>query len=151
MFDQRRLARWVSGVCAVVLFHSFAFAVPDSPFYPIAQVQQKTSGGGMFETEGYVVFVSVCPPCPAEAVCALCPMPFIVISGKNKKIKYADEMSANDLMLSTGRGGDFILGKKYRFKIKADVFKQPGEHQNRMELLDFSSVRGRAPKSKPSN
>ena len=137
-------------ILAILILLNLSPTVFAAPFYSISLINQKHITEGTFETAGYVIFVSYCPPCPKEAVCAPCPMPFIVISEKNRKIQYVDEIAADELMISNDRGEELKVGRKYRFKIKIDSFKMLGEQQNNMRLLEFAPVQSRAPKSKPS-
>ena len=52
------------------------------PFYTISQLNQMNESG-IFNTEGYLVYLSYCPPCPSDVDCAMCESPHIVISERN--------------------------------------------------------------------
>ncbi len=51
-------------------------------FYTISQLHNLNKSG-IFNTEGYLVYLSYCPPCPSGADCAMCESPNIVISERN--------------------------------------------------------------------
>ena len=52
------------------------------PFYTISEINNINSTG-IYNTQGYIVFISYCLPCPKGALCEKCDEPHIVISEKN--------------------------------------------------------------------
>jgi len=91
-------------------------------YYPLSKLKTITPQQGMvYTTEGYVVMMDECPPCPVEAVCAPCPPDYIVISPNKKLISYPDQIGPNDLQVNLNGPVDLKLGKKYRFKLQLAV------------------------------
>lgn len=91
-----------------------------------------------------------CPPCPKDAVCQTCPLPYIVISEKNKEIQYPDQMTSTELRVNTSYKSGLELGKKYRLTITVQTYKMFSAKHNEMEVTEFAPVQGHAPKLKPS-
>ena len=111
------------------------------PFYSISQVNTKTMPAGTFETEGYVINIYQCPPCPPDAVCQPCPPLFIIISEKNRRIEYPDQMTARELFVLTDQGPDLKTGKKYRFKIQVKSYQIGNSRHKDLALLEFTALK----------
>ena len=92
--------------------------------YPIPELKE-VSVSGQYNTEGYVVFVSDCPPCPIGARCSPCPPNHVVIS-PSASIPDSARYPADGLVIvwNDGAGeknrGQFQLGKKCRFSVSVD-------------------------------
>ena len=96
--------------------------VSDDKFYPIHELREGKLGPGSYNTEGYVVYKSFCPPCPEGAMCKPCPPQSIVISEQNTLIEgnsfFVDRTEKNiDMILNVNYADQFELGKKYKFSI----------------------------------
>lgn len=90
-----------------------------------------------YSIKGYVIFVSYCPPCPKEAVCAPCLPDFIIISPKKKAIQYPDQMGPEDKVVLTNLQSGFSLGKKYKFRLKIPQTIYGWDKKNTFELVDW--------------
>ena len=111
------------------------------PFYSISQVNAKTMPAGTFETEGYVINIYQCPPCPPGAVCQTCPPLFIIISEKNRQIEYPSEVTARGLLVLTDQGSELKTGKKYRFKIQVKSYQLGNSRHKDLALLEFTALK----------
>ena len=90
--------------------------------FPISQIKQNNNSG-RFNTEGYVVFKHIEPPCPKDLLCEHDP-DAVIISETN----YLKESRSNILetefyanMFSHGRAKDMEIGKKYLLSIEFEA------------------------------
>lgn len=77
-----------------------------------------------YSTEGYVVHMVDCPPCPVNRVCAPCPQTTITICDKN--INYEGiqtHVAGNCSTYNTLPDMHFKKGEKYRFAIDLPSYK----------------------------
>lgn len=108
-----------------------------------AQVEKyecnKNEIGTSYSAQGYVIFISYCPPCPKEAVCAPCLPDFIIISPEKKIIQYPDQMGPEDKVVLTNFQSGFSLGKKYKFRLKIPQTAYVWDKKSTFELVDFEA------------
>ena len=108
-------------------------------FYQINEIKQNNFTSGNFNTEGYVVKIYTCPPCPKGALCKPCMSDNIVISKNNKQLD-AYYLTENELIIFVNNPKQFELGKKYRFSIKILDYKSTGEPINDVELVGYELI-----------
>lgn len=113
--------------------------ISDFDFYPIHEIKQGNFTSGTYNTEGFVVKIYTCPPCPKEALCKPCMRDNIVIS-KDNKILETYSLTENELIVFVENPKQFKLGKKYRFSIKILDYKSTGEPINDIELVGYDLV-----------
>jgi len=110
-------------------------------FYSIHELKQNNLSEGNYNTEGYVVKIYTCPPCPKGALCKMCMEPNIVISEENKILgSYA--LTEKELLIFTLNSNprQFELGKKYRFSINITQYKSTGEPLNDIKLVGYDII-----------
>lgn len=91
----------------------------DLPFHSIREINQAHLPQGQYNTEGYVLIISVCPPCPAGAVCETCLIDDLVISESDQPSTLTDSrIRQTDLVLFADDATQFEIGEKYRFSIR---------------------------------
>ncbi len=91
----------------------------DLPSYPISRINKAHLAAGQYNTEGYVVFISICPPCPKGAVCETCLKDHLLVSETNQISNLtASRIREIDLVLFTGDLTQFKVGEKYKFSIE---------------------------------
>jgi hypothetical protein len=89
------------------------------PFYSISAINQANLPQGQYNTEGYVIMISVCPPCPAGAVCETCLIDHLVISETGQPPALTGSRIRNtDLVLFADDVTRFKTGEKYRFSLR---------------------------------
>jgi len=108
-------------------------------FYQIHEIKQNNFTSGNFNTEGYVVKIYTCPPCPKGALCKPCMRDNIVISKNNKQLD-AYYLTENELIIFVNNPKQFELGKKYNFSIKILDYKSTGEPINDIELVGYELI-----------
>ena len=79
----------------------------------IADSQNDSLKAGQYNTEGYVIDVFSCPPCPAGAVCMPCTPDAIIVSETSIETEKQLRIEAENL-------GQFKIGQKYTFSITID-------------------------------
>jgi len=94
-------------------------------FYPIHEIKQNKFTSGTYNTEGYVVEIYTCLPCPKAALCEPCTRDNIVISENNKLLE-TYTLSESEMILFANNPKQFDLGRKYRFSIKILDYKSTG-------------------------
>ena len=77
---------------------------------------------GHFDTEGDVVAVSNCPPCPPKAICKPCPEAYVDLKDGN---------AAAPLRVLTPPGVDFVTGKRFKVSVAACAGTTPQTFQLR--------------------
>lgn len=107
-------------------------------FYPIHEIKQNKFSSGTYNTEGYVVKIYTCPPCPRGAQCKPCMRDNVVIS-ENNQILETYTLSDKEMVLFANNPKQFELGKKYKFSIKILDHKSTGEPINDVEVVGYSS------------
>jgi|GEM_PF-1485446 hypothetical protein len=106
-------------------------------FYPIHEIKQNKFSSGTYNTEGYVVKIYTCPPCPKGAQCKPCMRDNIVISKINKLIE-TYTLSDNEMILFANNPKQFELGKKYKFSVKILDYKSTNEPINDVEIIGYN-------------
>ena len=106
-------------------------------FYPINKIKQNNLASGTYNTEGFVVKIYTCPPCPKGVMCKRCMQDNIVISMDNK-IHESYSLTENELIIFAKNPKQFELGKKYRFTIKILDYESTGEPN--IELVGYDLV-----------
>lgn len=115
-------------------------AQESSKFYSIQELNRSHLQSGAYTTEGFVVKISTCPPCPKNAICEVCEPDNIVVSEKNKKL---DEytLSERDLVIFVKNSKLFKVGKKYKFQIEINNYRSANQVINRVELIDYKLLK----------
>ncbi len=111
-------------------------------FFQINEIKQNNFTSGNFNTEGYVVKIYTCPPCPNDpsaGMCKPCDRDNIVIS-ENNKILETYSLTENELIIFVENPKQFELGKKYKFSIKILDYKSTGEPINYIELVGYDLI-----------
>lgn len=108
-------------------------------FYPIHEIKQNKFSSGTYNTEGYVVKIYTCPPCPKGAQCKPCMRDNIVISENNQLLE-AYSLSDKEMVLFASNPKQFELGKKYQFSIRMLDYKSTGEPINDAEIIGYNSL-----------
>lgn len=108
-------------------------------FYPIHEIKLNKFISGTYNTEGYVVKIYTCPPCPKGAQCKPCMRDNIVISENNKLLE-TYSLSDKEIILFSDNPNQFDLGKKYKFSIKILDYKSTGESINDIEIIGYNSL-----------
>lgn len=106
-------------------------------FYPISEIKLNKFNSGTYDTEGYVVKIYTCPPCPKGAQCKPCMRDNIVISENNKLLE-TYSLSDKEMILFADKQKLFNLGKKYKFSIKILDYNSTGEPMNDIEVIGFN-------------
>ncbi|MFH1749703.1 MAG: META domain-containing protein, partial [bacterium] len=106
-------------------------------FYPIHEIKLNKFNSGTYNTEGYVVKIYTCPPCPKRAQCKPCMRDNIVISENNKLLE-TYTLSDKEMVLFVNNPKQFELGEKYTFSIKILDYKTTGEPINDVEIIGYS-------------
>lgn len=115
----------------------------DLPFYSISEINHGILPQGHYNTEGYVLLISTCPPCPAGAHCETCLIDHLLISETDRLSNVAgSRIRDRDLILFARDLTHFKKGEKYRFSIrisKAYQFdaKYMTGYSNRFEIIGF--------------
>ena len=91
----------------------------DLPFYSISEINQANLPQGQYNTEGYVLLISTCPPCPEGAHCETCLIDHLLISQTDQFSNLTgSRIRKNDLILFADDLTQFKLGRRYSFSIK---------------------------------
>lgn len=91
----------------------------DLPFYSIGEINQANLSQGQYNTEGYVIFISTCPPCPEGAVCETCLIEHLFISEIDQQSTLTgSKIRKIDLILFADDIKQFKIGEKYKFSIR---------------------------------
>jgi len=116
-------------------------SVSNLEFYSIHELKQNNFSEGNYNTEGYVVKIYTCPPCPKGALCKMCMEPNIVISEDNKNLDVYS-LTEKELLIFTSYSNpnQFELGKKYRFSINITQYKSTGEPLNDIKLVGYGII-----------
>lgn len=106
-------------------------------FYPIHELKLNKFNSGTYNTDGYVVKIYTCPPCPKGSQCKPCMRDNIVISESNKLLEVYS-LSDKEMILFANNSKQFDLGKKYKFSIKILDYKSTGEPINDVEIVGYN-------------
>ena len=107
--------------------------------YNIREIKQNNFTSGNFNTEGYVVKIYTCPPCPKDALCKPCMRENIVVSENNQPLE-AYSLTDEEIIIFVQYPNQFELGKKYRFSIKISDYKSTGEPINDIDLVGYDLI-----------
>lgn len=113
--------------------------VSNFPFYPIHEIKINKFSTGTYNTEGYVVKIYACPPCPKGAVCEVCMKDNIVISENNNLLE-TYTLSDKEMILFANNTNQFELGNKYTFSIRILEDKSTGEPINDVVIVGYTSL-----------
>jgi hypothetical protein len=106
-------------------------------FYPIYVLNEAQIPAGQYNTEGFVVEISSCVPCPPPpAECKPCPKEDSILVGENRAKKIGTELT-----VFSKNAGQFELGKKYRFSLKMGD-RQSGK-PGRTDLVGYNLLQFR--------
>ena len=108
-------------------------------FYQINEIQQNNFTSGNFNTEGYVVKISTCPPCPKGAICKLCMNDNIVISENNQLLE-SYSLTEKEMIIFAENPKQFELGRNYRFSVKIIDYKSTAQPANDVELVGYDLI-----------
>jgi len=111
-------------------------------FYPIHEINQNKFSSGTYNTEGFVVKIYTCPPCPKDAVCKMCMENNIVIS-ENNKILETYSLTEKELIIFVENPKQFELSKKYTFSINITNDKTTSTDINDIKLLEYDEIKPR--------
>lgn len=95
---------------------------------------------GIYKTEGFVVAMSICPPCCPGCMCGACAPDSITISEDNISWEVNHKFSDKELMVATQDPEKFEVGKKYSFSVRMISYSQPrGDNYWHVftELVDY--------------
>lgn len=110
-------------------------------FYPSHEIKKQRFGPGSYNTEGYVVKMFTCPPCPTRVLCKPCMGENIVISEESKILTDYSSLTDNELIIFAQNPKQFQLGKKYQFSIQIIKNKRTTfDPVNDIELLGYKGV-----------
>ena len=115
----------------------------DLPFYTISEINQADLSPGLYNTEGYVIFISTCPPCPEGAVCETCLIDHLFISETDQPSNLTgSKIRKTDLVLFADNVTQFKVGEKYKFTIRiprAYVFDATSmkSYSNRFQIVGY--------------
>ena len=117
-------------------------SISNFDFYSIHEIKQNNISEGSYNTEGYVVKIYTCPPCPKDALCKMCMEPNIVISEDNKMLD-TYSLTEKELLIFTSHSNpkQFKLGKIYQFSINITPLKSTGKSLNDIRLLGYDIIR----------
>lgn len=122
--------------------------VSDFKYHKISDINNlNPKEGEQFNTEGYVVRIYECPPCPKESICEPCfTNDFIIISEDNQlnnKILGRENLSKNELLIYTTEADKFELGKKYKVSVKVLYSNHLNiDFTNDIELVGYEVIKG---------
>ena len=103
-------------------------------YFTISQLKTMNQTSGNFNTEGYVVKVFTCPPCPKGAFCKECMGDNIIISEENKLLG-SYSLTDKEIIILTDNPKQFELSKKYKFSIKLLEHSYTG--YNSFEMIGY--------------
>jgi len=129
----------------IFLYTSHASVVPKTypesspfPLHTISDLYAKNISTGTYNTEGYIVFIYNCPPCPKRVTCKPCFDDHIVLSENNQPIETIGA-SETKLILPVKSPKQFHLGQKYRFSIQL-MSNEWKKKMNAIKILGYTSV-----------
>src|SRR5262245_18527254 len=111
------VAAVLSGMLSLTPCFAFQRAAAP-PVLSITQINRERPSEDVIATDGYVVLIPQCPPCPKGAVCKPSSLPYIVISERNSPLAYVGQMTSSEVVVQTILKTGFRLGPHYRFIIR---------------------------------
>jgi len=118
-------------------------------FYKIHEIKSNRFNSGTYNTEGYVVKIYTCPPCPKGAQCKPCMRDNVVISENNKLLE-TYSLSDKEMILFVNSPKQFEPGGKYTFSIKILDYKSTGEPINDVEIIGYNLLSQNIPTTPPT-
>jgi hypothetical protein len=115
----------------------------DLQFYSISEINQANLSQGQYNTEGYVLLISTCPPCPEGAHCETCLIDHLLISQTDRYSKLTgSRIRKNDLVLFGDDLTQFKPGEKYSFSIRIPGSysfdaKYMTSYSNRFQIIGY--------------
>ena len=113
---------------------------PAAKLLSISKINEKKLTGKVVRTEGYVVKIYRCPPCPKGVYCKPCMKNNAVISMENKQLESYVDLTEREIILFGDETEKLKRGKKYHFKIRITDRKSTGQSLNDIELLSYKSI-----------
>lgn len=110
-------------------------------FLSISQINEKKLVSEVVQTEGFVVKIFRCPPCPPDANCKTCMEDNAVVSMENNLLESYADLTAKELIIFGNETGELEKGKKYRFAIRITDRKTTGQASNDVEMINYKSVK----------
>lgn len=104
-------------------------------YLSIRELNHKNLTFGVYETDGYVVKIYSCPPCPEQSYCKPCQVEHVVISGNPSELSNYNDMTDNEVVVFTHDNSHFNLGQKYRFIFKVLNSKTVNQLSNNLQLI----------------
>jgi hypothetical protein len=119
-------------------------ATSDNQFFQIHELKQNNLTTGLYNTEGYVVFIYACPVCSPTTTCKLCMRDNFVISESNKITK-GYSLNDDQLIIFTPNKDQhqMALGKKYKLTINITDYKSTGDKINDINLIGYDLLEER--------
>lgn len=112
------IGRWALGFAPALLMGTVG--LPSMPRNePITRLKTEAIEPGLYRTEGYVVKVTTCPPCPRPGACAPCPPDSVVLSEDERYS--GDENAKDELTLILVRPRSLAEGKRYRVTLEVKL------------------------------
>lgn len=106
----------------------------------INEINKKKLTDKLVRSEGYVVKLYRCPPCPPGKWCKPCMKNNAVVSMENKLLENYTDLTANEIILFGDATQKLEMGKKYQFKIRITSRKTTAQTLNDIELLSYKSI-----------
>ena len=89
-----------------------------------------------YRTDGFVIKIYNCPPCPQGVNCKPCMGNNIIISTHNKALDYS-QLSSNELIVFTEHPHKFEVGNKYEFLIELANKKSSPKENHKFKLIAY--------------
>ncbi len=109
-------------------------------FLSINEINEQQLDGKVVRTEGYVVKIFRCPPCPPDTFCKPCMPDNAVISTENSLLESYAELTEKEIIIFGIETGKLKKGKKYRFTLKITDRKTTGQSLNDTELVSYKLI-----------
>ena len=113
----------------------------DDVWATISEIKKDAIPLHIYATEGYVVKIFRCPPCPKKSQCKECMKNNIIVSEKNIVIENYNDVKGTEIIIFTDNIERFKLSKKYKFVVQVLGYKSTGEPINDIDLLSYSNLK----------
>lgn len=89
------------------------------PLYTISEINQSRLPQGKYNTEGYVIAISICPPCPERAHCETCLIDHLLVSESAAHSTLTNsEIGTTEIVLFSTDLATYRIGKRYGFSVQ---------------------------------